>query len=90
MKTVTVKEFASTIGISVSRLYALWKKPGKGPPRVIAAIDGAPRVLIPLSAGLAWNEERLRHIHPKLIATGEKQKPSHKPNVSAAPAETNA
>lgn len=75
MKNVTVKEFTSAIGISVSRLYALWDR-NAGPPRIVGYSQGKtqPRVLIPLADGLAWEAERQKRIHPKLKMTGELRK----------------
>ncbi len=54
-------DFAERVGISRSRLFKLWSE-GRGPQRVRRKATrwrGEPAVLIPLSAGLAWNAERL-------------------------------
>lgn len=75
MQTVTVRDFCQRVGLSIARLYALWHR-NAGPPRITVSVAGyvQPRVLVPLAAGLLWNEERQRHIHPNLKMTGEKRK----------------
>ena len=52
-ETVTVKAFCERIGISISRLYALWHRHA-GPPRVVTAIDAYETAKSAYSA-LSWS-----------------------------------
>ena len=71
---MTVRAFASEVGLSTVRLYTLWKQ-GRGPERVVLRDDNAAtgRVFVSREAGLLWAAEREATIHPsmKLVRQAE-------------------
>lgn len=71
-KLVTLRAFASEVGLSTVTLWKLFKK-GQGPERIIVREENhaTGRVLIPLERGKAWARARQEHIHPSRKAVAQ-------------------